>query len=367
MTHGFVKRRNGHAPPGVVAFDPIGLPSRQRVTSIDVARHAGVSQSTVSLVFSGKGPGRVSEATQERVRRAARDLGYRPNVAAQALRLGSSRAIALLVPDVTNPFFSRVLRGAQRAAQAAGYTVVLVDTGRDRQWAEQSFEALRAGPADGYLLFEVMVPEGLGPDQPVVVMEREVPGRRWVRFDAEGGAAAAFGHLLELGHRRIGHLAASFDAPTFHLREAARRRVLSEAGLDPDDLPRATTEIAIDSAHQAAGPLLDERPTAVFCDDDLLAAGLYMAARERRMRIPADLSVVGFDDMDFAPALEPPLTTIALDPEGMGATAFELLEGLMNGRRTRKNVVLRGELLVRGSTAPPRSRKRSPRSREEEK
>jgi DNA-binding LacI/PurR family transcriptional regulator len=378
MTHGIVKpsgqdwrrkRRDrvGVSAPGVVAFAPIGPPSRQRVTSVDVARHAGVSQSTVSLVFSGKGPGRVSEATQERVRRAARELGYRPNVAAQALRLGSSRAIALLVPDVTNPFFSRVLRGAQRAAQAAGYTVVLVDTGRDRQWAEQSFEALRAGPADGYLLFEVMVPEGLGPDQPVVVMEREVPGRRWVRFDAEGGAAAAFGHLLELGHRRIGHLAASFDAPTFHLREAARRRVLSEAGLDPDDLPRATTEIAIDSACEAAGPLLDERPTAVFCDDDLLAAGLYMAARERRMRIPLDLSVVGFDDMDFAPALEPPLTTIALDPEGMGATAFELLEGLMNGRRTRKQVVLPGRLLVRGSTAPPRPRKRSARSQERER
>jgi DNA-binding LacI/PurR family transcriptional regulator len=337
----------------LVAFAPIGRPSRQRVTSVDVARHAGVSQSTVSLVFSGKAPGRVSEATQERVRSAARELGYRPNVAAQALRLGSSRAIALLVPDVTNPFFSRVLRGAQRAAQAAGYTVVLVDTGRDRQWAEQSFEALRAGPADGYLLFEVMVPEGLGPDQHVVVMEREAPGRRWVRFDAEGGAAAAFGHLLELGHRRIGHLAASFDAPTFHLREAARRRVLTEAGLDPDTLPRATTEIAIRSAHDAAGPLLDERPTGVFCDDDLLAAGLYMAARERGLRIPRDLSVVGFDDMDFAPALEPPLTTVALDPEKMGATAFELLEAQMAGRRTRRRVILPGELLVRGSTGPP--------------
>jgi DNA-binding LacI/PurR family transcriptional regulator len=344
----------------VVAFDVIDSTARQRVTSVDVARHAGVSQSTVSLVFSGKGTGRVSEATQERVRRSARELGYRPNVAAQALRLGSSRAIALVVPDVTNPFFSRVLRGAQRAAQAAGYTVLLVDTGRDRQWAEQSFEALRAGPADGYLLFEVMVPDGLGADQPVVVMERETPGRRSVRFDAEGGAATAFGHLLELGHRRIGHLAASFDSPTFHLREDARRRVLSEAGLDPDDLPRATTDIAIESAHAAAGPLLDERPTAVFCDDDLIAAGLYMAARERGLRIPADLSVVGFDDMDFARALEPPLTTIALDPEGMGATAFELLEGLMNGRRTRKKVVLPGELLVRGSTAPLKARKRRP-------
>jgi LacI family transcriptional regulator, repressor for deo operon, udp, cdd, tsx, nupC, and nupG len=337
----------------VVAFRPIDRSARQRVTSIDVARCAGVSQSTVSLVFSGKGSGRVSEATQERVRRCARELGYRPNVAAQALRLGASRAVALLVPDITNPFFSRVLRGAQRAAQAAGYTVALVDTANDRRWEAQSFEALRAGPVDGYLLFEVSAPEALGPDQQVVLMEAEAPRRPSVRFDAEGGAAAAFGHLLELGHRRIGHLAAAFDAPTFHLREAARRRVLAEAGLDPDAQPRATTAIGIDAARDAAAPLLAERPTAVFCDDDLIAAGLYLAAREHGLRIPGDLSVVGFDDMDFARVLEPPLTTVALDGERLGASAFELLELRMAGRRTRRRLVLPAELLVRGSTAAP--------------
>jgi DNA-binding LacI/PurR family transcriptional regulator len=346
----------GIPPPGVVAFVTIGRSSRQRVTSVDVARHAGVSQSTVSLVFSGKGPGRVSEATQERVRRAARELGYRPNVAAQALRLGTSRAVALLVPDITNPFFSRVLRGAQRAAQEAGYTVVLVDTANDRRWQAQSFQALRAGPVDGYLLFEVSAPKDLGPDQHVVLMETEATRCPWVRFDAESGAEAAFRHLLELGHERIGHLAAAFDAPTFHMREAARRRVLADAGVNADAQPRAMSPIAIEAAHEAAGPLLDERPTAVFCDDDLIAAGLYMAARDRGLRIPDDVSVVGFDDMDFARALDPPLTTVALDGELLGATSFELLEGRMAGRRTRRRVVLPAELLVRGSTGPPDGR-----------
>jgi DNA-binding LacI/PurR family transcriptional regulator len=325
----------------------------QRVTSIDVARHAGVSQSTVSLVFSGKGRGRVSGATEERVRRAARELGYRPNVAAQALRLGASRAIALLVPDITNPFFSRVLRGAQRSAQSAGYTVILVDTANDRRWEAQSFEALRAGPVDGYLLFEVDAPEGLGPDQHVVLMEAEARGRPSVRFDAESGSAEAFRHLLDLGHRRVGHLAASFDAPTFHLREAARRRVLAEAGLDPAAQPRAETAIGIDAARDAAGPLLDDGPTAVFCDDDLIAAGLYLAVRERGLRIPADVSVIGFDDMDFARVLEPPLTTVALDAEQLGASGVELLEQRLAGRKTRRRIVLPAELLVRGSTAPP--------------
>ena len=349
MTLGSV---NPMSPP-VVAFRPIERSAQQRVTSTDVAQRAGVSQSTVSLVFSGKGRGRVSEATQEHVRRVARELGYRPNVAAQALRLGTSRAVALVVPDITNPFFSRVLRGAQRAAQAARYTVALVDTANDRRWQEQSFEALRAGPVDGYLLFEVSAPEALGPDENVVLMEAEEPRRPSVRFDAEAGAAAAFGHLLELGHRRIGHLAASFDAPTFHLRAAARRQVLTAAGLDPESQPRVLTAIGIEAARVAAGPLLDEHPTAVFCDDDLIAAGLYMAARERGLRIPGDLSIVGFDDMDFARALEPPLTTVALDAELLGATGFELLEARMAGGRTRRRVVLPAELLVRASTGPP--------------
>ena len=341
-------------PPQVVAFPSIARIANTRVTSVDVARRAGVSQSTVSLVFSGKGQGRVSEATQEAVRRCARELGYRPNVAAQALRLGSSRAVALLVPDITNPFFARVLRGAQRAAQKAGYTVVLVDTANDRRWEAQSFEALRAGPVDGYLLFEVMPPDGLESDEHVVLMESKAPKRSSVRFDSESGAADAFRHLVDLGHRRIGHLASAFEAPTFDERDAARRRVLGEAGIDPDAQPRATTDITIDDARDAAGPLLDERPTAVFCDDDIIAAGLYLAARERGLRVPDDLSVVGFDDMDFARVLTPPLTTVALDAEQLGASSFELLEARMAGKRVLKRVVLPAELLVRGSTGPPR-------------
>jgi DNA-binding LacI/PurR family transcriptional regulator len=310
-----------------------------------------VSQSTVSLVFSGKGKGRVSEATADRVRDCARKLGYRPNAAAQALRLGASRAVALLVPDMTNPFFSRVLRGAQRAAAEAGYIVILVDTQNDRHWESQSFEALRAGPVDGYLLFEVSAPEALGPDENVVMMETESPGRPSVRFDGEAGAAAAFEHLVELGHTRIGHLAAAFRALTFQEREAARRRVLSAAGLDPGEQPRVMTPITIEDARRNGHTLLDERPTAVFCDDDVIAAGMYLAARDRGIRIPEDLSVIGFDDMDFARVLDPPLTTVALDATLLGSASFELLEQRMSGKRTQERIVLPAELLVRGSTA----------------
>jgi DNA-binding LacI/PurR family transcriptional regulator len=172
-----------------------------------------------------------------------------------------------------------------------------------------------------------------------------------VRFDGEGGAAAAFEHLVELGHRRIGHLAAAFRALTFQHREEARRRVLEKAGIDPDAQPRVMTPISIEDARINAGPLLDEEPTAVFCDDDVIAAGIYLAARERGIRIPDDISVVGFDDMDFARVLDPPLTTVALDAELLGATSFELLELRLKGETTRKQIILPAELLVRGSTA----------------
>jgi DNA-binding LacI/PurR family transcriptional regulator len=328
----------------------------ERSTSIDVARCAGVSQSTVSLVFSGKGRGRVSEATAERVRQCARELGYRPNAAAQALRLGASRAVALLVPDMTNPFFSRVLRGAQRAAQAAGYIVILVDTQNDRHWESQSFEALRAGPVDGYLLFEVSAPEALGPDENVVLMETEAPRRPSVRFDGEAGAAAAFEHFVELGHRRIGHLAAAFRALTFQDREKARRRVLSAAGIDPDEQPRVLTPISIEDARVNAGTLLDERPTAVFCDDDVIAAGLYLAARERGVRIPDDLSVIGFDNVALAGLARISLTTVAQPLDDLARLAVDMLASRLEGRArgASRHVTAPATLVVRGSTSRPR-------------
>src|SRR5918997_2377434 len=198
----------------------------ERVTSVDVARRAGVSQSTVSLVFSGKAPGRISARTEAAVRAAADALGYRPNAAARALKTGAARTVALVVPDITNPFFGGLLRGAQTAARAAGYAVALIDTDNDRDWGVASAEALRAGPADGLLLFEVDPPRRAANSEAIVVIESEGRGHPTVRLDAEGGTEAAIDHLLELGHRRVGHVASVHDRPTFRLRRRAIDRTL---------------------------------------------------------------------------------------------------------------------------------------------
>jgi DNA-binding LacI/PurR family transcriptional regulator len=323
--------------------------SAARVTSVDVARRCGVSQSTVSLVFSGKAAGRISARTEAAVRAAAAELGYRPNAAARALKTGAARTVALVVPDVTNPFFGALLRGAQTAARAAGYAVALIDTANDRDWGAASAEALQAGPADGLMLFEVDPPRRSAGSEPIVVIESESRGHPSVRLDAERGTEAAIRHLLELGHTRIGHVASVHDRPTFRLRRRAVDRLVD------GDVPRVGADFALDSARDATRSLLREHPdvTALFCDDDVIAAGAYLAARELGRKIPGDLSIVGFDDLDIGRVLDPPVTTIAADAELLGRIAFELLQAQLAGKRPRSRV-LPVELAIRGSTAPPR-------------
>jgi LacI family transcriptional regulator, repressor for deo operon, udp, cdd, tsx, nupC, and nupG len=321
----------------------------ERVTSVDVARRAGVSQSTVSLVFSGKAPGRISTRTEAAVREAADELGYRPNVAARALKTGAARTVALVVPDVRNPFFGGLLRGAQTAARAAGYAVALIDTNNDRDWGVASAEALQAGPADGVMLFEVDPPARGAGSEPLVVIESEIRGHPSVRLDVERGTEMAIRHLLELGHRRIGHVASVHDRPTFRVR----RRVVDR--LVEGRVPRVGSQFELDAARDATLALLRAEPgiTALFCDDDILAAGAYLAAREQRLEIPGELSVVGFDGLDIGRVLEPPVTTVMIDAEELGRVAFELLVARIGGKRPRSRV-LPVELEVRGSTAAPR-------------
>jgi DNA-binding LacI/PurR family transcriptional regulator len=329
-----------------------------RVTSIDVARRAGVSQSTVSLVMSGKASGRVSQATQAAVRRAAADLGYRPNATARALRLGATRSVCLVVPDVTHPYFGLVMRGAQAAAWEAGHAVVLVDTANDVGWERSSYEALRGGPVDGFLFFGIEPPRPRRGERgvPVVVIDAEMRGHPSVRLDVEHGTDAVMAHLLGLGHRRIAHLAAAVEGQTFRLREERIAAALEDAGLDAAALPRARAIFTFDDAARAARALLDvpDRPTAVICDDDILAGGVYLAARELRLRIPRDVSVAGFDDLPFVRLLEPPLTTVAADGVALGGLAFRTLAERLAGRRVPRVQRVPVSLEARGSTGPPR-------------
>jgi DNA-binding LacI/PurR family transcriptional regulator len=187
----------------------------------------------------------------------------------------------------------------------------------------------------------------------VVALEVSPPGMPFVRFDTERGTELAIRHLLELGHTRIGHLGSELDAETFRLRREALTSVLGEAGLEPG--PYARAPFRFEAARAAALELLDSAApmTAVYCDDDLLAGGVYLAARDRGLGIPDGLSVVGFDDLPFAQVFEPPLTTVRIDPEALGSESFEVLAALMAGESQPPGRILPVELVVRASTGPP--------------
>jgi LacI family repressor for deo operon, udp, cdd, tsx, nupC, and nupG len=336
------------------------------VTGHDVARRAGVSQSTVSLVLSGKAAGRVSPPIQARVREAAAQLHYVPNAAARALRGRASSAIGMVVPDVTNSFLGRVVRGCQGRAREAGYTVVLQEPVGNLAWQLSSLELLQRTAVDGWLLFAV---EPLGAADtdavgPIVAVDARHPGVPSVVLDVAGGTDAAMAHLLELGHLRIAHLAADIDAWTFRVRGERWGTALDAAGAVRG--AEARTPFSLADARAAAHRLISDssaRPSAIFCDDDLLAAGVYLAAAELGLSVPGDLSVVGFAGTLAGDILVPALTTVVAPAERLGETAMEVMLARLEGDPTPDRVELPVRLEVRASTSPVEPASGQPRRR----
>src|SRR5215469_15938498 len=328
-------------------------------TSFDVARRAGVSQSTVSLVLNGKAAGRVSQRTQEAVLRAAQELGYQPSMAGRTLRLGRTHVAALIIPDVSNPVFAAVLLGAEQAARQRNYTIVQVSTGNDPDWQLRIVHALATRSIDGFLLFALDLPESAHLELlrgNAVIVDGYSPEFPSLLLDIEYGASAALQHLLSLGHRRIAHLAAHIDVETFRVRQRVYERMLGEAGIPLREDYQATADLNLEESCTAALDLLGrpEQPTAIFCDDDLMAAGVYKAARKLHLRVPADLSIVGFCDGLVAQLLDPPLTTVAIPMQELGQRAMKLL---LTGLETElppfvETIPL--DFVVRESTASPR-------------
>ncbi|MFG2914060.1 LacI family DNA-binding transcriptional regulator [Kitasatospora sp. NPDC048298] len=327
----------------------------RRPTGRDVARLAGVSQATVSLVFSGAEAGRrVSEATRERVREAARSLGYRPQAAGRQLRLGRSGMILLAVPNLQGPFFGRVLEGVHEEAGRNGLAVV-VSSG----WGRATLaEAATAGRFDGLLICspdDSQLGE-LPADTPAVFLDAD-PGtdraRPTVELDVAGGMRAAVEHLAALGHRRIGRLRSSHSAYTFRVRQAAFEQAVRELDLDVVELG-----VSLNDGHRAArtvaSRLLEraDRPRAVICDDDVVASGVYQAAAELGLRVPEDVSVVGMDNVAVAALLAPPLTTVDLPGEELGRAGAAALAALLRGERVAPVAPLATSLVLRSSTAP---------------
>ncbi|MEU6068214.1 LacI family DNA-binding transcriptional regulator [Streptomyces sp. NPDC047082] len=333
--------------------------SSTRPTSRDVAQAAGVSQAAVSLVLGDKWRGRVSEATAERVREAARELGYRPNLAARNLRLGRTRTVLLVVPALTTEFFAGVYTGAARVAAQHGFGVVLYPSPEGIGPARDPFASAQAA-LDG-VIASSMAADALtairGDQLPLVMLDSDPDGSlgaATVNLDITDGVRQVADHLLGLGHRRFLHLAADIASWTFEVRA---RELAARVGTVPGTNVRTIhAPISIEgalAATEAALALPGPRPTALLCDDDKLAAGAYKALRRRGLRVPDDISVTGLDDLALATAIDPELTTVRLDAELFGERGMQALLAVLEGREPEGGDIP-VELVVRGSTAPPR-------------
>jgi LacI family transcriptional regulator len=321
----------------------------------DVARRAGVSQPLVSLVMGGNRSARVALATRERVLQAARELGYRPNVVAQALVLRRSYAIGIIIPDLRNLFFADVVGGAERVAAEQGYAVLLCDAMEVP--ADRHVEALRARQIDGIIIDAVgaaSLGDGALDDLNVVLIEQPSDRMHGVASDAEAAGRLAAEHLLGLGHRRIGFLGPASDVWAFRMRERGFLQGLRAAGLPiaSGDLRRASPTVQGGRTAMKELLALPARPSAVFCANDLMAFGALKACARAGVIVPEQLSIVGCDDVETAQLVTPELTTVAVPAREMGARAARLLLRILDGEEVRPARLLPVRLVQRGTTAP---------------
>jgi LacI family transcriptional regulator len=337
----------------------------KRVTIQDVARAAKVHASTVSRALSAHSRQLVTPAVAERVRAVAGRLGYVPDPVAAGLRTRRTATVGVLIPDLANPVFPPILRGIESALGEAGYTAIIANTDNDPDRACQALERLAARRVDGMILATVTQGDPLVArcrklGLPVVLVNRggDAGSASSVTNDDTRGLALAVEHLVGLGHRRIVHVAGPRQLSTGAARRASFVAAMRAHGLEAGDaLIAEAPSYSAEAGAPAAAALLDRHPrlTAIVAANDLLALGCYDELARRGLACPRDASVTGFNDMPFADRFAPPLTTVRIAHRAMGVqVARVLLAEIASPRARRQNVRLEPELVVRGSTAPPR-------------
>ncbi len=358
------KDRSVQELDGTAAGEPAGPPRAVRSnapTIYDVARVAGVAPSTVSRTFAR--PGRVNADTAARVREVAEELGYRANPIARALTTTKSHIVALMVSDVANPFYSELIRGAQQAASEERYLVLLADAQESAELEREALERL-IPVVDGIVIGSSRMSDSglrtIAKQIPLVVLNRELTDVPSVVTDNAAGMRAAVLHLHELGHSSITYVA----GPEASWADGARWRALRDAALD---LGVHTHRIGpfpptFEGGLSCADMLLAHLPTAAICYNDLVAIGVVATLRRAGIRVPYDVSVVGFDDILTSRLVSPPLTTVASPMRYMGGTAVRNLLALTRGAHATSGraYVMPVKLRVRGSTGQRRRKSTSP-------
>ncbi len=340
-------------------------PARTRPTIADVASEAGVHPSTVSRVLNDHAGTTVRPATRERVVAVAERLGYRPSAIARGLRLQQTMTLGMLVPDITNPFFSPMIKGAEEAALARGYNMILCNSEDDPEREAAYLRLLRQRQVDGLLIASSQMADQTiaelrdQEELPFVLLNRatRVAGDLAVVVDNRAAALEAVAHLATLGHRRVGHIAGPQTTTTGSERlEGYRAGLLAFGLMDDPALVVEAEAFSVEAGSAALAKMLasGSRPTAVFAANDLIAIGIYQRLRDVGVVVPRGMSVVGFNDIPLAGLLEPALTTVRVPQLEMGAAGADLLIDRLEGRPIdRVRVTLATSLVVRASTSAP--------------
>lgn len=347
---------------------PKSPPQRRKVTLADIAQGCDVSRATVSLVL--RGSPLVNSATRARVEAELKRQGYVYNRAAANLRRRTSSSIGLVINDLGNPFFAEFAAGADDALGRAGYVTLLGNTGESPERQQAVLNSLiEHGPA-GIILSPAEGSDGervlaaVGMHTPLLVFNRELPdeegAHRWdtLEMDNEHGARLATEHLISLGHRRIAFFGGHRDSSSVEQRRRGYAAAMRDAGLPVD--PGWLVESAptrLEAARQTGALFArDPMPTAAVCYNDAVALGLILGLNRRGRRPGEDFALTGFDDVAEASVSVPPLTTIAVDPRGLGRQSAELiLERLRNPETDTAHTIAPVRLVVRESSCPPSS------------
>ena len=318
----------------------------------DVAAGAGVSTATVSKFVNGAQ--RFSPAVEAAITKVIADLGYRSNPLAQSMITGRTRSIGLSVLDIANPHFTNVVKGANRVAQAHGYNLLLVDMEENPDRERPLLEAL-SRRVDGMIVI-TRIPEAemdwlVALQKPLVffgrLAHRDIP---WVAGDDHRGASMLARHLVSLGHRKIAYLGFS-KSRRDEERLAGIRAALSEHGLALTVVDAGAPSAQEGERLCSAIMLGAEPPDALICYNDLMALGFMKSAQTLGFHVPANISVAGFDNIQFGNYTSPPLTTVDLQSEKLGAAAMERLIAAVEGRPVEAYSIIEPQLVLRGSTA----------------
>ena len=327
-------------------------------TLADVARHAGVSIQTVSRVANDRGE--TSAETRAQVLRVIAQLGYRPNAVARSLRASATRTIGILVPDITNPFFPALFRGAEDEANRAGYAMFLGNVVEDVARELAMLGVMEDRRVDGVIICSSRLTDAdllasLRRHRNAVVVNRIVPSTLAgvVRVDYRDAAAKAVEHLAAIGCRTLAYIGGPIDSRGGAERAEAFEGAVRRLGLCAIPGHPLQTSPTIEGGQQAAGLLLREYPDldGLFCYNDLIAAGSMMACAQAGRLVPDDIAIVGCDDIDLAALINPSLTTARVPTYEMGRVAVRLLLERMSGDTGQPNMVFPTELKIRRSTS----------------